>query len=220
MAEIGLPIGRDQISWASLAGQDLAQAAEKVGLPALVGSDDGRDVLLDRNFNKAEFFAILPYAGGVPGPGDATRAAIGIVPKADVERFVAAQKHARYSHRHLRRKKRIQLGCTVHVNQRREAAERTGKSAMVVGTCRSGASEAHRCPHRSWSNSEMRSADVARLSMPFAEGVDPRLGAASALGVSVPRWENLESTILADLKACAPYGVGWLAPIEARPGAF
>ncbi len=58
----------------------------------------------------------------------------------------------------------------------------------------------------------MRASDVARLSQPFPEGADPAFAAASALGVAVPRWDELESAILGDLRGQPPYGVSWWAP--------
>ena len=59
----------------------------------------------------------------------------------------------------------------------------------------------------------MRAADLARLSQPFPGGPDTSgRPPATALGVEVPPWDELEERIFADLTTDAPYGVGWWAP--------
>jgi hypothetical protein len=59
----------------------------------------------------------------------------------------------------------------------------------------------------------MRTADIARLSQPYADGPDTgATGPSKAIGVQTPKWEALERRIFEDLKTDQPYGIGWWAP--------
>jgi len=59
----------------------------------------------------------------------------------------------------------------------------------------------------------MRAADLARLSEPYSEDVDPPdSGAVAALGMELPNWRALEADILADFVEEPPYGIGWWSP--------
>src|SRR5947209_11333146 len=59
----------------------------------------------------------------------------------------------------------------------------------------------------------MRQADLARLSQPYPEDVDPPdSAAAAALGMELPNVTALGTDILADFTEQPPYGIGWWAP--------
>jgi hypothetical protein len=59
----------------------------------------------------------------------------------------------------------------------------------------------------------MRATDLARLSEPYPEDVEPSIGAATeALGMEMPQCRVLETEILADLTDQPPYSIGWWAP--------
>jgi hypothetical protein len=63
----------------------------------------------------------------------------------------------------------------------------------------------------------MRASDLARLSEPYPDRDGPRNpGPMSTLGVDIPSWTALASTILGDLTEQFPYGIGWWVP---HPGA-
>src|SRR5579863_6008235 len=59
----------------------------------------------------------------------------------------------------------------------------------------------------------MRASDIRRLLKPYISVGDvPGPGPAPALEVAIPRWDQLESTVLGDLSAKAPHGIAWWAP--------
>jgi hypothetical protein len=65
----------------------------------------------------------------------------------------------------------------------------------------------------------MRTSDLSRLSVPYSEvdgshNPDPM----SALGVDIPSWKQLESTILDDLTEKVPYGIHHGAADSIRRG--
>ena len=59
----------------------------------------------------------------------------------------------------------------------------------------------------------MRAADLARLSEPYPEAMEPtEADARAAIGIKLPHWDSLESEIFADFTEQQPYGIGWWAP--------
>jgi hypothetical protein len=59
----------------------------------------------------------------------------------------------------------------------------------------------------------MRATDLARLSEPYAEHLEPtEEDARAAIGLKLPHWASLESEIFADFVERQPYGIGWWAP--------
>lgn len=59
----------------------------------------------------------------------------------------------------------------------------------------------------------MRTADIERLSRPYADDTDqPLAEPALELGVEIPKWKQLELAVLEDLSTQAPYGIAWWAP--------
>jgi hypothetical protein len=59
----------------------------------------------------------------------------------------------------------------------------------------------------------MRAADLARLSEPYPEALEPtEEDARAAIGIKLPHWASLESEIFADFVEQRPYGIGWWAP--------
>ena len=59
----------------------------------------------------------------------------------------------------------------------------------------------------------MKASDLARLSEPYCESeCSTNDQAASALGLPMRRWKELEALIFADFAEHSPYGIGWWAP--------
>ena len=59
----------------------------------------------------------------------------------------------------------------------------------------------------------MRAADLARLSEPYPEALEPtEEDARAAIGIKLPHWASLESEIFSDFVEQQPYGIGWWAP--------
>src|ERR1035441_3281803 len=59
----------------------------------------------------------------------------------------------------------------------------------------------------------MKASDLSRLSEPYREGgCSTNDRAASALGLPMRRWKELEALILDDFAEHSPYGIGWWAP--------
>jgi len=63
----------------------------------------------------------------------------------------------------------------------------------------------------------MRTSDIDRLAKPYdGDANAPTQGPAAALGVAIPKWQELGEAIFRDLSTKPPYGVAWWAP---HPGA-
>ncbi len=63
----------------------------------------------------------------------------------------------------------------------------------------------------------MRAEDLARLTAPYPEALEPTQDdAMAAIGIKLPQWASLESEISDDFVEKHPYGIGWWAP---DPGA-
>ena len=59
----------------------------------------------------------------------------------------------------------------------------------------------------------MRAADLARLSEPYPETLDPTdAEAMAAIPLRLPNWTVLEGEVFADFTEQPPHGIGWWAP--------
>jgi hypothetical protein len=59
----------------------------------------------------------------------------------------------------------------------------------------------------------MRIPDIDRLAKPYeADANAPTPGPAEALGVAIPKWQQLVESILQDMSTRLPYGVAWWSP--------
>lgn len=59
----------------------------------------------------------------------------------------------------------------------------------------------------------MRTSDIDRLAKPYEGDANASVpGPAAALGVAIPKWQQLGEAILRDMSTQPPYGVAWWAP--------
>ena len=69
-----------------------------------------------------------------------------------------------------------------------------------------------RLVQQGWQGPQMKSSDIARLSVSIGEGLDADSETGSALGMALPNLRKLEEAILADLVPSPPYGISWWGP--------